>query len=185
MPTLQQKAVAQHDTQPMTDMQERPRILVIDDPTCNREILVQNLEDEYDLLVTSDGLAGVNAARDQQPDIILLDLWMSTHGWETARQLRRNPETAWIPIVAVTAHAMAGTEERALQCGRDDYLANPVDEQLLLVKVREWIALGRLRRKPWAYCLAACTGAGIASTNPITDLSRPSSPAVAKSVPAM
>ena len=60
--------------------------------------------------MTSDGLAGVNVARDQQPDIILLDLWMSTHGWETARQLRRNPETAWIPIVAVTAHAMAGTD---------------------------------------------------------------------------
>src|SRR5882762_4187494 len=59
-PLCNRRRVALRDTQPMTDMQERPRILVIDDPTCNREILVQNLEDEYDLLVTSDGLAGVN-----------------------------------------------------------------------------------------------------------------------------
>jgi len=129
-------------------MQNRPRILVVDDATYNREILVQNLEDDYEMLEASDGLTGFCLARDAQPDLILLDLWLpSLDGWETTRRLRREPTTAWIPIVAVTAHAMAGAEERALQSGCDDYVSKPVDEQLLLLKVRRWIEIGRLRRK--------------------------------------
>jgi two-component system, cell cycle response regulator DivK len=131
----------------MTEAARRPRVLVIDDATYNREVLVQNLEDEYDLLEAADGLTGVSMARDEQPDIILMDLWLpGIDGWEATKRLRRDLSTAWIPIVAVTAHAMAGAEERARTCGCDDYLAKPVDERLLLVKVREWIARGRLRR---------------------------------------
>jgi two-component system, cell cycle response regulator DivK len=130
----------------MTDGRFRPRILVIDDAAYNREVLVQNLEDEYELLEASDGLTGFCIARDEQPDIILMDLWLpGVDGWEATRRLRRDPRTAWIPIVAVTAHAMAGADAGALASGCDDYLAKPVDEQLLLVKVREWIARGRLR----------------------------------------
>jgi CheY-like chemotaxis protein len=131
----------------MTDVQDRPRILVIDDSVYNREVLVQNLEDHYELLEASDGLTGFCMARDEQPDIILIDLWLpGIDGWEATRRLRRDPRTAWIPIVAVTAHAMSGVEDRALESGCDDYLAKPVDEELLLIKVSEWIERGSLRR---------------------------------------
>jgi two-component system cell cycle response regulator DivK len=126
----------------------RPRVLVIDDAAYNREVLVQNLEEEYDLLQAADGAAALALARAEQPDLILMDLSLPVvDGWEVTRQLRHDPLTAWIPIVAVTAHAMAGDENRALASGCDDYLPKPVDEELLLVKVREWLARGRRRRR--------------------------------------
>jgi two-component system, cell cycle response regulator DivK len=121
----------------------RPRVLVVDDAAYNREVLVQNLEDEYDTLEAADGVAAVVIARAQLPDLILMDLSLpGIDGWEAVRLLRRDPATAWIPIVAVTAHAMAGDEARALACGCDDYLSKPVDEELLRVKVRQWLWRG-------------------------------------------
>jgi CheY-like chemotaxis protein len=131
----------------MTAKADKPRILIIDDAAYNREIIVQNLEDEYELLEAADGVTGVAIARDQLPDLILMDLWLpGINGWEATRRLRLDPRTAWIPILAVTAHAMAGAEDRALASGCDDYLAKPVDELLLVVQVRKWVARGRLRR---------------------------------------
>ncbi len=131
----------------MTTTVARPRVLVVDDAAYNREILVQNLEDEYEVLQATDGVAAVVLARTRQPDLILLDLSLPVlDGWEAARLLRADPATAWIPIVAVTAHAMAGDEARALASGCDDYLPKPLDEVLLLVKVREWLARGAQRR---------------------------------------
>ena len=133
----------------MTTTVARPRVLVVDDAAYNREILVQNLEDEYEVLQATDGVAAVVLARARQPDLILLDLSLPVlDGWEAARLLRADPATAWIPIVAVTAHAMAGDEARALASGCDDYLPKPIDEELLLVKVQEWLARGRKRRRP-------------------------------------
>jgi two-component system, cell cycle response regulator DivK len=127
----------------------RPRVLVVDDAAYNRDVLVQNLEDEYEVLEATDGVAAVVLARAHQPDLILLDLSLPIlDGWEAARLLRADPATAWIPIVAVTAHAMAGDEARALASGCDDYLSKPVDEAQLLVKVREWVARGRAAHYP-------------------------------------
>src|SRR3954469_92520 len=100
-----------------------PRVLVVDDAAYNREVLVQNLQDEYETLEAADGATGLALARAEQPDVILMDLSLPVvDGWKTTRQLRRDPVTAWIPIVAVTAHAMAGDEDRALASGCDDYL---------------------------------------------------------------
>jgi CheY-like chemotaxis protein len=131
----------------------RPRVLVIDDAAYNREVLVQNLEDEYDTLEAADGPTALALARSEQPDVILMDLSLpGVDGWEATRRLRRDPATAWIPIVAVTAHAMAGDEQRALASGCDDYLPKPVDEARLLVKVGEWLARGRQRRRPSQAC---------------------------------
>jgi len=131
----------------MTGDPLRPRVLVIDDVTYNRDLLVQNLEDQFALLEAADGLTGLRIALDEQPDLVLLDLRLpDVDGFEIARRLRADPRTAWIPIIAVTAHAMAGADLEALANGCDDYLAKPVDEELLLVKVREWVARGRSRR---------------------------------------
>jgi two-component system cell cycle response regulator DivK len=134
----------------VTTVATRPRVLVVDDAAYNREVLVQNLEDEYEVLEATDGVAAVVLARAQLPDLILLDLSLPVlDGWEAARLLRADPATAWIPIVAVTANAMAGDEARALASGCDDYLPKPVDEELLLTKVREWLLRGRERRRSW------------------------------------
>jgi two-component system, cell cycle response regulator DivK len=131
----------------------RPCVLVVDDAAFNREVLVQNLEDEYEMLEAADGVAAVVIARAQLPDVILMDLSLpGIDGWEAVRLLRRDPATAWIPIVAVTAHAMAGDKSRALASGCDDYLPKPVDEELLQVKVRYWLARGRQRRPPSQGC---------------------------------
>jgi CheY-like chemotaxis protein len=131
----------------------RPRVLVVDDAAFNREVLVQNLEDEYEMLEAADGVAAVVMARAHLPDVILMDLSLpGIDGWEAVRLLRRDPATAWIPIVAVTAHAMAGDKDRALASGCDDYLPKPVDEELLQVKVRDWLARGRQRRPPSHGC---------------------------------
>jgi CheY-like chemotaxis protein len=125
----------------------KPRILVVDDAAYNREVLVQNLEDEYEMLEAADGVAAVVIARTELPDLILMDLSLpGIDGWEAVRLVRRDPATAWIPIVAVTAHAMAGDKARALATGCDDYLSKPVDEELLQAKVREWLERGRKRR---------------------------------------
>jgi len=125
----------------------KPSILVVDDVAYNREVLVQNLEDEYEMLEAADGVAAVVIARTELPDLILMDLSLpGIDGWEAVRLVRRDPATAWIPIVAVTAHAMAGDKARALATGCDDYLSKPVDEELLQAKVREWLERGRKRR---------------------------------------
>jgi len=133
----------------MTNPAPRPRVLVVDDAAYNREVLVQNLEDEYDTLEAADGATALALARAEQPDVILMDLSLPVvDGWEATLRLRCDPVTAWIPIVAVTAHAMRGDEDRALASGCDDYVPKPVDEELLLAKVREWLARGRRRRNP-------------------------------------
>ena len=128
-------------------------MLVVDDAAYNREVLVQNLEDEYEMLQAADGVVAVVIARAQLPDVILMDLSLpGIDGWEAVRLLRGDPATAWIPIVAVTAHAMAGDEGRALASGCDDYLPKPVDEAILLVKVRAWVVRGRKRRAASQAC---------------------------------
>ena len=133
----------------MTTRMSRPRVLVVDDAAYNREVLVQNLEDEYDMLEAADGATALALARAEQPDVILMDLSLPViDGWDATRRLRLDPATAWIPIVAVSAHVMTGDEARALASGCDDYLPKPVDEAVLLVKVREWLARGRERRAP-------------------------------------
>jgi len=131
----------------MTDDRLRPLVLVIDDVAYNRDLLVQNLEDEFALREAADGLAGLRLALEEQPDVILMDLRLpDVDGFEITRRLRNDPRTAWIPIVAVTAHAMAGADAVALAGRCDDYLAKPVDEELLLAKIRTWVARGRSRR---------------------------------------
>jgi CheY-like chemotaxis protein len=113
------------------------RILIVEDVALNRDLLTQLLEDDYDLVVAVDGAAGVAMAVSHQPDLILMDLSLPLlDGWEATRCIKANAATADIPVVAITANAMSGDEERAKAAGCDDFMTKPIDEDLLFTKLR-------------------------------------------------
>jgi two-component system, cell cycle response regulator DivK len=112
------------------------KILIVEDVEYNRDLLVQLLEEEYEIVTAADGAAGIEAAASERPDLILMDLSLpGVDGWEATRRLKARPETERIPIIALTAHAMQGDEERARACGCDDYLTKPIDEDQLFAKL--------------------------------------------------
>ena len=112
------------------------KILVVEDIEFNRELLVQLLEDAYEVVTANDGAAGIETAEEVLPDLILMDLSLPViDGWEATRRIKSNDRLKHIPVVAVTAHAMQGDEEKARSAGCDDYLAKPIDEDLLLEKL--------------------------------------------------
>ena len=116
------------------------KILIVEDVEFNRDLLVQLLGDEYEILAAADGAAGIELAGHQHPDLILMDLSLPViDGWEATRQIKANPSIRDIPIIALTAHAMSGDSERALECGCDDYLSKPLDEQLLFEKLARFL----------------------------------------------
>jgi two-component system cell cycle response regulator DivK len=107
-------------------------ILIVEDVELNRDLLVQLLEDDYRLLLAEDGAAALERAAEAQPDLILMDLSLPRmDGWEAARRLKADARLARIPIIALSAHAMRGDEERARASGCDDFLTKPIDETLL------------------------------------------------------
>ena len=90
----------------------------------------------FDVVVATDGQAGVDEARAQHPDVILLDMNLPVlDGWSAARLLKADPATAGIPIIALTAHAMAGDKEKALAAGCDDYHPKPIDFSRLVTQI--------------------------------------------------
>ena len=113
------------------------KILIVEDIEFNVDLLVQLLEDDFELIVASNGAQGIDLAASQQPDMILMDMSLPVvDGWEATRRIRSDPLMADVPIVALTAHAMQGDEERTLACGCNDYLSKPIDEDLLFAKIR-------------------------------------------------
>jgi two-component system cell cycle response regulator DivK len=113
------------------------RILLVEDNEMNRDMLSRRLErKEFEVIIAVDGQAGVNMADSEAPDLILMDLSLPViDGWEATRQIKANPATQSIPVIALTAHAMSGDEEKALQAGCDDYDTKPVNFQRLLGKI--------------------------------------------------
>ena len=112
------------------------RILIVEDVEYNHNLLVQLLEDEYEILTAADGATGIEVAARHRPDLILMDLSLpGVDGWEATRRLKARPETQATPVIALTAHAMQGDEERARACGCDDYLTKPIDEDQLFAKL--------------------------------------------------
>src|SRR5216117_3134067 len=100
------------------------KILIVEDVEFNRDLLVQLLEDDYELLTAADGAAGIALAEREQPDLILMDLSLpGVDGWEATRRIKATAGLRSIPIIALTAHAMRGDAERARECGCDDYLS--------------------------------------------------------------
>jgi two-component system cell cycle response regulator DivK len=116
----------------------RKKILIVDDTEWNRDLLVQLLEDDYDLVQAVDGAEGVKKTEQEKPDLILMDLGMPVmDGWEATRKIKAQPELRHIPVIAVTSHAMVGDEIQAREAGCDDYIAKPVDENELMEKIKK------------------------------------------------
>ena len=116
-------------------------ILLVEDNEMNRDMLSRRLERKgYQVLVAVDGVQGVAMARSHQPDVILMDMSLPVmDGWEATRQVKALPETCTVPIIALTAHAMTGDREKALEAGCDDYETKPVDFPALLGKIEALI----------------------------------------------
>lgn len=116
------------------------KILIVEDIAMNTDLLVQLLEDKYDLVTAEDGASGIEKAAEERPDLILMDMSLPIlDGWEAVRRLKANAKLRDIPIIALTAHAMRGDRERALQCGCEDYLSKPIDESLLFDKIKRFL----------------------------------------------
>ncbi|MGH8067253.1 MAG: response regulator [Candidatus Entotheonellia bacterium] len=112
------------------------KILIVEDVEFNRDLVVQLLEDDYEVLTATDGAEGIQLATREHPDLILMDLSLPViDGWEATRRIKANAALQNIPIIALSAHAMMGDQEKALQSGCDDYLSKPLDEDLLFAKL--------------------------------------------------
>jgi len=129
------------------------KILIVEDVDLNLDLLIQLLEDDYEFIVARDGASGVEMAAIEKPDLILMDMslpimdgWevmdMSLpimDGWEATRKIKSTKNNAQMPIIGLSAHAMAGDRERALEAGCDDYLTKPVDEDLLFEMLAKYL----------------------------------------------
>lgn len=119
----------------------RKRILLVEDGEFNRDLVVQLLEGEYDIIVAADGEEGVRKAEQEKPDLVLMDLGLPVlNGWEATKRIKANKALKHIPVVAITSHAMVGDERRAREAGCDDYMSKPIDENELITKVKKFLA---------------------------------------------
>jgi CheY-like chemotaxis protein len=113
-------------------------ILIVEDTELNIDLLTQILEDDYNLLVAKDGAQGVSMAQENSPDLILMDISLPIlDGYEAARRIRTTMNST--PIIGLSAHAMNGDAVRAKEAGCNDYLTKPVDEDLLIKKIKEFL----------------------------------------------
>ena len=113
------------------------KILLVEDNELNRDMLKRRLERRgHEVSIAVDGAEGVEKATGERPDIILMDLNLPVlDGWEATRKIKANEETSGIPIIALTAHAMAGDQKKAMGAGCDDYDTKPVELPRLLEKI--------------------------------------------------
>ena len=123
-----------------------PKILLVEDNEMNRDMLERRLSRQgFEVVLAMDGQQAVDVALSLSPDVILMDVSLPVFdGLEATRILRTSEQARNIPIIALTAHAMASDKERCLEAGCDDYDTKPVDFQRLLKKIHSWL-LGRQR----------------------------------------
>ena len=114
-----------------------PRILLIEDNEMNRDMLSRRLERKgYETIIAVDGQEGVEKTESEKPDLILMDMSLPVlDGWEATRKLKSNSITQNIPIIGLSAHAMSGDREKAIEAGCDDYDTKPVELPRLLEKI--------------------------------------------------
>ena len=121
------------------------RILLVEDNEMNRDMLSRRLaRSGYEVFIAEDGGRGVEAAKIEKPDLILMDMGLPVvDGWEATRRIKAAPELSRIPIIALTAHAMATDRDKALEAGCDDYDTKPIELQRLLGKIEALLAAAR------------------------------------------
>lgn len=113
-------------------------ILVVEDTELNIDLITQLLEDEYNLLFARDGAQAVEMTLQKNPDLILMDISLPImDGYEAARRIRAAQKN--IPIIGLSAHAMSGHEQSARDAGCTDYLTKPIDDELLLNKLKQYL----------------------------------------------
>jgi two-component system cell cycle response regulator DivK len=124
---------------------EVARILLIEDNELNRDMLSRRLARKgYEVIVAEDGGRGLALAAEAKPDLVLMDMSLPViDGWEATRRLKADPATRAIPVIALTAHAMASDRQKAVEAGCDDYDTKPVELPRLLEKIERLLARGR------------------------------------------
>jgi two-component system, cell cycle response regulator DivK len=117
------------------------KILLVEDNEMNRDMLTKRLQRRgYDVVVAVDGGEGVAMAESESPDVILMDMSLPVvDGWEATRRIKAAPATSAIPVIALTAHAMAGDQEQAMAAGCDDYDTKPVELTRLIEKIQAFL----------------------------------------------
>lgn len=113
------------------------KVLLVEDNEMNRDMLSRRLlRRGFEVVVAGDGEQGLAVAREQRPDLILMDMSLPIlDGWEASRRLKADEVTRHIPVIALTAHAMAGDRDRALEAGCEDYDTKPIEFPRLLEKI--------------------------------------------------
>ena len=113
------------------------RLLLVEDNEMNRDMLSRRLiRNGYEVFYAKDGQQGVNMALSERPDLILMDMSLPViDGWEATRRIKLNDATRQIPVIALTAHAMAGDREKTMEAGCDDYDTKPVEISRLVRKI--------------------------------------------------
>ncbi|TFY96457.1 response regulator [Ramlibacter rhizophilus] len=121
-----------------------PRILLVEDNELNRDMLSRRLERRgFQVSIAVNGLEALERVAQERPELVLMDMSLpDMDGWEATRRLKVSPTTRAIPVIALTAHAMAGDRERALEAGCDDFDTKPVDLDRLLRKMQALLPAG-------------------------------------------
>ena len=117
------------------------KILIVEDNEMNRDMLSRRLERKgFEVIMAEDGAKGVDMSKSENPDLILMDLSLPVmDGWEATSTIKADGSTKNIPIIVLTAHAMAGDREKALEAGADEYDTKPIDFKRLLGKIKDFI----------------------------------------------
>ena len=117
------------------------KILIVEDNEMNRDMLSRRLMRKgFDVIMAEDGQKGVDMSKSDNPDLILMDLSLPImDGWQATSTIKADPETNSIPIIVLTAHAMTGDREKALDAGADEYDTKPIDFKRLLGKIKDFL----------------------------------------------
>ena len=122
-----------------------PKILLVEDNEMNRDMLSRRLTRRgFEVIFAVDGQQGVDLARSERPDIILMDMSLPViDGWEATRRVKADDVTRGVPVIGLTAHAMAGDREKAMEAGCDDYDTKPVELDRLIGKIEKLLGAGK------------------------------------------
>ncbi len=121
------------------------KVLLVEDNEMNRDMLSRRLTRRgFEVIFAVDGQQGVDLAKSEQPDIILMDMSLPViDGWEATRRVKADDATRGVPVIGLTAHAMAGDREKAMEAGCDDYDTKPVELDRLIGKIERLVGAGK------------------------------------------